>query len=82
VTRDDASASTVTVAWSTAPGTAKAGADDASASGTVSFPAGTTSKTVGVVVKGDTAVEADETLSLTLSASTGARPSAAPPAAP
>jgi microcystin-dependent protein len=72
VTLDHASASTVTVPWATAAGTAKAGPDYVTASGTLSFPAGTTSLTVGVVVKGDTVVEPDETATVNLGVPTGA----------
>jgi chitinase len=72
VTLDHASASTVTVPWATAPGTATRGADYASASGTLSFPAGTTSLSVAVVVKGDTLVEGDETATVNLGVPTGA----------
>ncbi len=62
----------VTVNYATANGTATAGTDYTATSGTLSFAAGETSKTVTVAVRGDTVVEANETLSLTLSAPTGA----------
>ena len=72
LTLDQASASTVTIPWSTAPGTATAPSDYTTASGTASFPPGTTSKTISVVVKGDTAVEPTETATVNLGAPTGA----------
>src|SRR5262249_7220474 len=66
----------VTVAYATSSGggngTATAGSDYAAASGTRSFAAAETSKVVHVQVTGDTAVEANETLTLTLSSPSGA----------
>jgi chitinase len=62
----------VTVGYATANGTASAGTDYTATSGTLSFAAGETSKTVTVAVRGDTVVEANETLGLTLSAPSGA----------
>ena len=56
------------VAFATGGGTATAGTDYVAQSGTVSFAAGETSKTVSVVVNGDTVVEPDETFNVTLSA--------------
>src|SRR5262249_21301403 len=59
---------TVTVDFATADGTATvAGADYASTTGTVSFGAGETSKTVSVTVNGDTLAEPDETFLVNLS---------------
>jgi len=56
-----ASASNVTVNYATADGSATvADSDYAAANGTLSIPAGTTSKTVAVMVNGDTKVEGDE----------------------
>src|SRR5205823_1173944 len=54
VTLSAASTNTVTVAYSTADGTAMAGSDYAAASGTLSFAPGETSKTITVNVTGDT----------------------------
>ena len=54
----------VTVAYSTANGTATAGSDYAALTGTLVFAAGETSKVVHVQVLGDTTVEANETLTL------------------
>lgn len=59
-----ASSSPVTVAYATSNGTATAGSDYAAASGTLTFAAGETSKLVHVSVTGDTAVESNETLTL------------------
>jgi hypothetical protein len=56
-----------TVDFATSDGTASAGSDYAAASGTVTIPAGSTSRTVDVTVQGDSVVEPDETLLLVLS---------------
>ncbi|MGQ3301132.1 Calx-beta domain-containing protein [Reyranella sp.] len=72
VTLDKAATGPVTVNYATANGTASAGSDYAALTGTLTFAAGETSKMVHVVVNGDTAVEANETFSLTLSSATGA----------
>jgi hypothetical protein len=58
----------VSVGYSTADGTATAGADYMAASGALTFAPGTTSQAVGVAVLGDTAVETDETLLVSLAA--------------
>ncbi|HEY1189381.1 MAG TPA: Calx-beta domain-containing protein, partial [Gemmata sp.] len=63
---------TVTVNYTTADGTAVAGSDYASASGTLTFAAGETSKTVTVLVNGDTTNEATETFAVNLSNPTNA----------
>jgi chitinase len=62
----------VTVRFATANGTALAGEDYVAWSGTLTFAAGETSKTVAVAVRGDDAIEADEAFSLVLSAPTNA----------
>ncbi|MDB5489924.1 MAG: endoglucanase, partial [Reyranella sp.] len=62
----------VTVAYTTVNGTAKAGQDYVAQTGTLTFAAGETSKVIRVQVTGDTAIEANETLKLTLSSPTGA----------
>jgi hypothetical protein len=67
-----ASSSDVTVSYATSDGTAAAGADYTTTSGSFTVPAGNVSKNVVVVVKGDQAIEPDETLLLTLSNPTGA----------
>jgi hypothetical protein len=60
------SSSTVTVTYATADGTATAGSDYVAASGTLTFPAGTTRQTVVVAVKGDKTQESDETFGVSL----------------
>lgn len=57
----------VSVAYAASNGTATAPADYASATGTVTFAPGETSKTVNVTVVGDTAYEPDETFTVALS---------------
>ncbi len=77
VTLSKASATPVTVQYATSNGTATAGQDYTAASGTVTFAAGETSKTVNVAVAGDATVEADETFTVTLTAPSGATIAAA-----
>jgi Tol biopolymer transport system component len=72
VTLSQASAATVTVDYATADGTATAPDDYAATSGTLTFAPGETAKTVVVAVVGDTLVEPNETLTVTLSAPTDA----------
>jgi aryl-phospho-beta-D-glucosidase BglC (GH1 family)/cellulase/cellobiase CelA1 len=72
VTLSAPSSSAVTVAYATGNGTASAGSDFVQASGMITFAPGETTKVVHVQVKGDTAVEANETVTLTLSAPQGA----------
>lgn len=67
-----ASGSPVTVAYATQNGTATGGSDYVSAKGTIVFAPGETSRTVAIVVNGDSIEEPDETFSLTLSGATGA----------
>jgi hypothetical protein len=62
----------VTVGYATANGTALAGSDYAAASGVLTFPADTTSRTVDVAVIGDTASEPRETFFVNLSGAAGA----------
>jgi hypothetical protein len=57
------------VDYATAPGSATAGDDYATTSGTLSFPVGVTSQTVTVAVTADADFEADETFVLNLSTS-------------
>jgi Calx-beta domain/RTX calcium-binding nonapeptide repeat (4 copies) len=57
----------VSVAYTTVDGTAKAGSDYAAAQGTVGLLPGETSKMIDVQVTGDTVVEPDETLAISLS---------------
>jgi hypothetical protein len=62
-----ASGKTVTFDWATAAGTATAGADYVTASGSRTIAAGATSTTIAITVNGDTVDEADETFTLALS---------------
>ena len=59
-------AGAATVNWATSDGTATAGADYVAGSGTASFADGETTTTITVVVNGDTAIEGDETVTVTL----------------
>src|SRR5262249_9637904 len=63
-----ASGRTVTVQYATADGTATAGSDYQSATGTISFAPGVTSRTISVGVNGDTLIEPDETFFVNLTA--------------
>ena len=72
VTLSAAAAGAVTVSYATADGTATAGSDYTATSGTLSFAAGETTKTITVAIAGDTVVEPDETFTVNLSAATGA----------
>ena len=72
VTLSAPSGRTVTVNCATANGTATAGSDYTAASGTLTFPAGSTTQTIAVPVLGDTTVEASETFVVRLSRATNA----------
>ena len=72
VTLDEAATDTVTVDYATSDGTADAGDDYTSTSGTLTFDAGTTSKTISVSIADDTDDESDETFTVTLSNASGA----------
>ena len=63
---------TVRVDYATSDGTATAGSDYTATSGTLTFAAGETSKTVSVAVLDDAHDEGSETLTLTLSTAVGA----------
>ena len=67
VTLDPASGREVTVDWAVDEGTATAGADYTDGSGTLTFAAGDTTKTVTVAALQDTDPEGDETFTVTLS---------------
>jgi len=67
-----ASTGTATVHYATSPGTATAGSDYTTASGTLSFSPGQTSKTFSVPILEDTVVEGSETVNLALTSPTGA----------
>jgi uncharacterized repeat protein (TIGR01451 family) len=72
VTLSGPAPATVTAHYSTADGTAVAGADYNAVSGTVTFAAGTTSQTITVNSLGDSTDEDNETLRVLLSAPSGA----------
>ena len=55
-----------TVNYTVSPGSASAGVDYTTTSGTITIPKGATSKSLVVGVIGDTAVESNETLSVTI----------------
>ncbi|NNE00703.1 MAG: DUF4347 domain-containing protein, partial [Pirellulaceae bacterium] len=71
VTRSNGSDGVVTVDYATTDATAIAGSDYTFASGTLTFDAGETSKTVDVLILPDSDDESDETFVLTLSNATG-----------
>jgi aryl-phospho-beta-D-glucosidase BglC (GH1 family) len=72
VTLSAATAAPVTITYVTANGTATAGSDYVAKSGTLSFAAGETTKSIDVVINGDTLVEVDETFQVRLTAASGA----------
>ncbi len=72
VTLSAAQTTAVTVDFATGNGTAASGSDYVSQTGTLTFAAGETSKTIAVVVNGDTTVEPNETVLVVLSNPTGA----------
>ncbi len=72
ITLAEPSTEPVTVDYATSDGTATAGSDYLGASGSVTFEPGETSKTVAVVVTGDTVAEGDETFTVALSNPSGA----------
>jgi len=72
VTLEPASPRTVTVRYATANDTAAAGSDYQAASGTLTFSAGATLRTVSVNLIGDTVRELDETFFVNLSVAGGA----------
>ena len=72
VTLDEAATGTVTVDYATSDGTADAGDDYTSTSGTLTFDAGTTSKKISVAISDDSENESDETFTVTLSNASGA----------
>jgi glucose/arabinose dehydrogenase/ribosomal protein L35AE/L33A len=71
VTRTGGTSGAVSVNYATTNGTATAGSDYTAASGTLSFANGETSKTFTIAVTDDSAVEASETVNLTLTNPTG-----------
>ncbi len=67
VTIPSASSQTVTVNYATSDGTATAGSDYAANSGTLTFNPGETSKTITVLVNGDSTIEPNENFTVNLS---------------
>ena len=72
VSLSNAAAEKVTVDYATADGTATAGSDYTATSGTLTFAAGETAKTVSVPVLDDAIDEGEETFTFRLSNATGA----------
>jgi hypothetical protein len=72
VSLSNASSQTITVQYATADGTATAGTDYVTGSGTLTFTPGQTSQPVGVMVNGDLLNEADVTFNVNLSLPTNA----------
>lgn len=73
VTRSGGSSGAATVAYSTVNGTATAGSDYTSTSGTLSWAAGeTATRTIRIPIVNDSVAEATEAFSVRLSAATGA----------
>ena len=72
VTLDKSSTSAITVKYNTANDSALAGSDYTAASGTLTFAAGETSKTITIYVKGDKSKEADEKFFVLLTTPTNA----------
>src|SRR6185503_13468077 len=64
--------SSVTVAFATTDGSALAGSDYVATSGTLTFPAGSTTQTINVTVLADSLSEATESFSVNLSSPTNA----------
>lgn len=71
-TLNQASATTVTVDYTTMNGTATAGSDYTAAAGTLTFAPGETSKTFTVAITDDSAAEGDETVGVMLANANGA----------
>ena len=67
LTLSEATSQVVSVDYATLDDTAQAGSDYTSISGTISFAAGETHKTINIPIVGDKMVEANETLRLSLS---------------
>lgn len=71
VTRSGPSDGAVSVAWATAAGSAASPGDFQQGSGTLSFAAGETSKTISVTTVDDLQAESEESFSVTLSSPSG-----------
>ena len=72
VSLSSASSNTITVNFATNDSSATAGQDYDATTGVLTFAPGTTNQTISVVVHGDTQVESDESLTVTLSNPAGA----------
>ena len=72
VTLSNASSQTITVQYATANGTAIAGSDYTSTSGTLTFNPGVTSQVINIPILNDSLNEADETFTLNLTTATNA----------
>jgi Calx-beta domain len=72
VSLSEVSSKVVSVRYGTAHGSATSGSDYANASGSLIFAPGETTKTITVLVNGDTVAEADETFVINLSGSRNA----------
>ncbi|WP_242028642.1 esterase-like activity of phytase family protein, partial [Anabaena sp. FACHB-1250] len=72
VTLSEASNTVVTVEYATSGGTATSGTDFTAATGTLTFAAGQTSKTITIPVRADAIAEADEKFTITLTNPVGA----------
>ena len=77
VTLSRTSTQTITVQYATANGTAIAGADYTSTSGTLTFNPGVTSQVINIPILNDSLNEANETFTLNLTTATNATPGAA-----
>ncbi|MFM6644388.1 MAG: beta strand repeat-containing protein, partial [Microcystis panniformis] len=77
VTLSNASTQTITVQYATANGTAIAGSDYTSTSGTLTFDPGVTSQVINIPILNDSLNEANETFTLNLTTATNATPGAA-----
>ncbi len=72
VTLSQSSTTSVKVNWASSNGTATSGSDYVAASGLLTFKAGQLTKTISIDVRGDTAIEANESFSILLSNPIGA----------
>ncbi|BAQ63251.1 Calx-beta domain-containing protein [Geminocystis sp. NIES-3709] len=71
VTRTGTATNAITVNYSTANGTAKAGSDYVAKTGTLTFAPNETSKTISIVINGDTTGEDNETFFINLTNAVG-----------
>lgn len=73
VTLSEAATETVTLNYVTSDGTATAGTDYVAGNGTITIPAGSVTASFDVTITGDTDIEADETLGVTIDGVQGVR---------